>query len=285
MISVIAPNLNEMISVIAPNLNEANNLLMFLSSLYHQTLKDFEVIVVDGGSTDGSLILLMRFRWVLKQRNVSLKVFLNRTRNLGFIRNFGAKRAKGDILFHCNTDNYLEPKLLQKIDEYYKEHKELASLSGRVYPLGTSIIAHLGYQLFDLLRFLFTCAPMPIKKYRPSGNFMSIRANVFRDVGGYPEVTVNEDGLLGQKLDPYAVRNHKSVVFNLNLYVGHKVKKFEEMGGVQALLFYFYTLANFAPMLKPLLEPIRRNASLVFEGKSLERLSLRMLLKQFWDWV
>ena len=46
-----------MISVIAPNLNEVNNLLTFLGSLCHQTSKDFEVIVVDGGSTDGSLIL------------------------------------------------------------------------------------------------------------------------------------------------------------------------------------------------------------------------------------
>lgn len=274
-----------MISVIAPNLNEVNNLLTFLGSLHHQTLKNFEVIVVDGGSNDGSLILLMEFQEILRQRNVSLKVFLNRTRNLGFIRNLGAKHAKGDVLFHCNTDNYLEPQLLQKINEYYKDHKEVASLSGRVYPLGTSIIAHLGYQLFDLLRFLFTCAPMPIKKYRPSGNFMSIRANVFRDVGGYPEVTVNEDGLLGQKLDPYAKRNHKSVVFNLNLYVGHHVKKFESMGGIQALLFYFYTLTNFAPMLKPLLEPIRRNASMVFQGRVPERLSLKMLLVNFWSWL
>jgi glycosyltransferase involved in cell wall biosynthesis len=277
--------ITKMISVIAPNLNEVDNLFTFLGSLSLQTLRDFEIIVVDGGSTDGSLFVLMEFRHLLRKRNVELKVFLNKKRNLGFIRNLGAKHAKGDILFHCNTDNYLEPQLLKKVAEYYKEHHELASLSGRVYPLGTSIIAHLGYQLFDLLRFLFTCAPMPIKKYRPSGNFMSIRANVFRDVGGYPEVTVNEDGLFGQKLDPYVARNHKSVVFNLKLYVGHHVKKFEQMGGVHALMFYFYTLANFAPMLKPLLEPIRRNAGAVFQGKVPERLSFKTLLGNFWNWL
>jgi glycosyltransferase involved in cell wall biosynthesis len=277
--------ITKMISVIAPNLNEVDNLFTFLGSLSLQTLRDFEIIVVDGGSTDGSLFVLMEFRHLLRKRNVELKVFLNKKRNLGFIRNLGAKHAKGDILFHCNTDNYLEPQLLKKVAEYYKEHHELASLSGRVYPLGTSIIAHLGYQLFDLLRFLFTCAPMPIKKYRPSGNFMSIRAKVFRDVGGYPEVTVNEDGLFGQKLDPYVARNHKSVVFNLKLYVGHHVKKFESMGGIQALMFYFYTLANFAPMLKPLLEPIRRNAGAVFQGKVPERLSFKTLLGNFWNWL
>jgi len=274
-----------MISVVAPNLNEENNLLTFLGSLYHQTMKDFEVIVVDGGSVDCSLLLLMEFREILRHRGVELKVFINTKRNLGYIRNYGALRAKGNILFHCNCDNYLEPELLEKIAEYYKEHKELASLSGRVYPLGTSIFAHLGYQLFDLLRFLFTCAPMPVKKYRPSGNFMSVRANVFRDVGGYPEVTVNEDGLFGQKLDPYAERNHKSVVFNLNLYVGHHVKKFESMGGVHAILFYFYTLTNFAPILKPLLEPIRRNASSVFQGEPLKKVGLKMLMVNFWNWL
>jgi len=270
----------KMISVIAPCLNEEKHLPTFLNSLVAQSWKDFEVIIVDGYSFDRSILIMADYF-----EKLPIKIVFDKTRNFGFIRNLGAKHAKGEIMFHCNTDNYLEPRLLEKIKTFYKDYPETLSLSGRVYPLGTNVIAHLSYQLFDFLRFVFTCAPMPIKKYRPSGNFMSIRSSTFKEVGGYPEVTVNEDGLLGQKLDPYTKTNHKAVAFNLNFYVGHWVKKFEEMGGPKALLFYLYTLTNFAPMLQPLLEPIRNNAGLVFEGKPPTKISSKQLLHNFWEWL
>jgi len=269
-----------MISVIAPCLNEEKHLRVFLDSLLHQTFKDFEVIIVDGGSMDRSLFIIKDYF-----NKLDMKVLVDTTRNFGYIRNVGASHAQGEIMLHCNTDNYLEPKLLEKLNQYYQEHPEAISVSGRIFPLGTNVMAHLGYQLFDFFRFAFTCAPMPIKKYRPSGNFMSIRSKVFRAVGGHPEVRANEDGLFGMKLDPYARKNHKAVVFSLQLYVGHWVKKFEEMGGVQAILFYFYTLTNFFPMLKPLLKSILSNAELVFEGKQPQHLTFSQLLSGFWNWL
>lgn len=269
-----------MISVIAPCLNEEKHLPTFLNSLLGQTFKDFELIIVDGGSTDKSLLIIKDYF-----NKLNMKVLVDTTRNFGYIRNLGASHARGEIMLHANTDNYLEPTLLQKLSDFYRDHPETVSVSGRVYPLGTNIIAHISYQLFDFLRFIFTCTPMPIKKYRPSGSFMSLRSSVFKEVGGYPCVTVNEDGLMGQKLDPYASKNHRAVVFNLKFYVGHYVKKFEQMGGVQALLFYFYTLGNFAPMLKPLLEPIRKNAALIFEGRTPQRIGVKTLVNNFWDWL
>ena len=150
--------------------------------------------------------------------------------------------------------------------------------------MGTSIIAHLAYQLFDFVRFISTCAPFPIKKYRPSGNFMSIRSQTFRTLRGHPEVRANEDGLFGQKLDQY-ITDRKQVVFSLNLYVGHFAKKFEQMGGIQAVLFYLYSLGNFFPMLKPLLKATLINAEQVFEGTKPQRVSFRSLVVGFWNWL
>ncbi|MBQ6020438.1 MAG: glycosyltransferase, partial [Clostridia bacterium] len=43
------------VSVIVPVLNEEKYLPKALDSLIHQTAEDFEVVIVDGGSTDGSL--------------------------------------------------------------------------------------------------------------------------------------------------------------------------------------------------------------------------------------
>lgn len=274
-----------MISVIAPNLNEEKHLPTFLNSLLHQTFTDFELVLVDGGSTNGSYTILSRYYGIFQRRNIRFTIIKDTTRNFGYIRNLGAKHAQGDIMLHCNTDNYLEPKLLEKLEAIFRDRPETLAVAGRVYPLGTSLTAHLGYQIFDFLRFIFTCAPMPVKKYRPSGNFLSIRSKIFRRIGGHPEVRANEDGLLGQKLDAYAARNHKAVVFSLKLYVGHWVKKFEQMGGIQAIFFYFYTLGNFFPMFKPLLKPILANAESVFEGKAAIRPSLSQILNAFWNWL
>ena len=269
-----------MISVIAPNLNDAPYLRIFLDSLVAQTFKDFELIIIDGGSTDSSLDLLAKYA-----RRLRLKVLTDMRRNFGYLRNLGASYATGAIMLHCNTDNYLEPQLLEKLYHLYKVHPNVVSIGGRVYPIGTSLFAHLGYQAFDFLRFLFTIAPMPIKKYRPSGNFMSIRSDVFWHVGGHPEVRANEDGLLGQKLDTY-VSHHKQVMFSLNLYMGHYMRKFEQMGGLNAILFYFYVLGNFAPILQPLLKHVLINAELVFEHKPhLQRLTLRQVLTNLWHWL
>jgi len=274
-----------MISVVAPCLNEERCLPTFFQGLLHQSFTDFELIVVDGGSVDDSLKIIKAFGSRLKKKGIKTILVIDRTRNLGYIRNIGGDHANGKIMFQCNTDNYFEPNLFKNIHNFFEENKEVISLSGRVYPLGSNIIAHVGYQLFDLLRFLFTKAPNVIRKYRPSGNFTSFLTSVWHEVEGYPEAHVNEDGLLGERLDKYARANNKRVAFSLQLYVGHHVKKFEQMGGINALLFYFYTLGNFSSYLKVLLKPIEQKASLVFQGKPLTKISVSMILANLWNWL
>lgn len=248
-----------MISVIVPNLNEAKYLPLFLKSLQNQTYQDFQLIIVDGGSIDGSIRIAEGFG--------KAKIVVDKRRNIGYIRNVGASFATGDILFHTSSDTYLEPELLQKIEEFYNKHPEVLALAGRTYPLGTSIFAHVSYQLFDLLRFLFTISPFPLHKFRPSGNFTTIKRKVFKELGGFPEVQINEDGYLGQKLDAYITRP-KQVVFHLGLWIGHNVKRFEEVGGIKTLLFYIYVLGNMFPILKPLLKHIEVKSSETFASRS-----------------
>lgn len=268
------------ISVVVPNLNEEKYLPMFLRSLEHQTFKAFEVIIVDGGSKDRSQEII--HSWTNKLRIILVE---DKIRNFGVIRNKGASFASSPIIFQGNSDTYLEPLFLEKLYTLFDEHPETLAIAGRVYPLGTSIISKIAYPAFDLFRFLFTCWPVPIRKFRPSGSFTAYRKWIGESVGGYPEVAVNEDGMFGQRLDLFAAKCHKAVMYRLNLWVGHHVKKFEKMGGPQAFLFYLYTLGNFAPILKPLLAPIENRASLVYQGKPLQRINWKRWLKRFWDWL
>jgi len=248
------------ISVVVPNLNESESLPLFLKSLQNQTFKNFETIIIDGGSTDGSLRIAEAFGIA--------KIYIDTTRNIGYIRNVAASFATGDILFHTSSDTFLEPKLLEKIAKFFEEHPDVVALGARTFPLGTSIIAHVGYQIFDFLRFLFTISPFPLHKFRPSGNFTCIKRDVFEEIGGFPEVPINEDGLFGQKIDDYIQRHGKRVVFHLGLWVGHHVKRFEKKGGIRTILFYIYVLGNLFPLLNPLLKPIELRSGQAFKTRS-----------------
>ena len=76
------------ISVIIPALNEEKYIGNVLDALRKQTFKDFEIIVVDGNSTD-------RTREIAKK---SAKVIIEKRPRIGLARNTGAKLAKADLL-------------------------------------------------------------------------------------------------------------------------------------------------------------------------------------------
>lgn len=251
------------ISVVAPNLDEERFLPCFLASLANQTFKDFDVVIVDGGSKDKSLSIIKKYGLLL-----DIKLIIDKTRNIGYIRNVGSFASQGQIIVQTSTDTYFEPKLLEKVADFYTRNPKLISLAARTFPMGTSPITHAAYQAFDFLRFLFTVSPFPLHKYRPSGNFMCIRKRDFLRIGGYPEVRINEDGLLGQKLDLIFAKYHKSVVFSLELWVGHHAKRFETNGGIKSILFYFYVFSNMFPFLKPLLKHLEMKSAETFVSRS-----------------
>jgi glycosyltransferase involved in cell wall biosynthesis len=251
------------ISVVAPNLDEERFLPCFLNSLANQTFKDFEVVIVDGGSKDRSLSIIGSFR-----KRLRMRVVIDRTRNIGYVRNIGASASHGDIIIQTSSDTFFEPQLLEKVDSFYSRYPELVSLAARTFPMGTSPIIHIAYQGFDFMRFLFTVSPFPLHKYRPSGNFMCCRKAEFERLGGYPEVKINEDGLFGQKLDTLFEKQHKSVIFSLQLWVGHHAKRAEAKGGIKTIFFYLYVFSNMFPFLKPLLAHIERKSAETFVSRS-----------------
>lgn len=271
------PNLR--FSIVAPNLNEEKHLPMFLESLVQQTLQSFEVIIIDGYSTDRSIQILRDYHTKLR-----IKLWQDNTRNFGYLRNMGAFLSEGDIIFECNTDNYLPKTLLDDLHLHYYLNPKVISISGRTQPLGTDLIAHLGYRGFDLLRYLFTMLPPPVRAYRPSGSFTSFRRPVWNHVGGYPEVSANEDGLFGEKLDRYAYQHQKQVVFRRDLYVGHHIKRFKAMGSLRTILFYSYVFGNFLPFLCAFLRPIEQRAAAIFSGQHKPK-SFKQLLRDFWEWL
>ena len=103
-----------MISVIIPVFNAKAELDKTLQSLLSQTLREFEVIVVDDGSTDG--IEISNYC----DKDIPIKLMRQENRGPGTARNFGLAEAKGEFIIFVDAGdllkvNYLET-LLKAID-------------------------------------------------------------------------------------------------------------------------------------------------------------------------
>jgi len=98
-----------MISVVVVNYNGKKFLDGCLSSLDRQTCRDFEVILVDNGSSDGSAAYV-------RERYPSL-ILVETTKNLGFAggTNAGIRVARGEFIFTLNNDTIADPHLLEEI--------------------------------------------------------------------------------------------------------------------------------------------------------------------------
>lgn len=98
-----------MISVVVVNYNGKKFLDNCLSSLVNQTYQDFEVIVVDNGSSDDSPAYI-------RERYPSV-ILVETGSNLGFAggTNAGIRRAKGEFILTLNNDTIADPHLLEEI--------------------------------------------------------------------------------------------------------------------------------------------------------------------------
>lgn len=112
-----------MISVIIPLYNRQKTIIKTLDSLKAQTYKDFEVIIINDGSTDDSEQVVAKY---LQQNSGSNAYsFFNQT-NQGApaARNRGFKESKGDFLLFCDADAKLEPIALEIMLEALKRNPE-----------------------------------------------------------------------------------------------------------------------------------------------------------------
>ena len=116
------------ISVIVPIYNVAEYLEECLSSLENQTFLDFEVIMVNDGSEDGSAEIAGRF-----ERRNSHFVLINRENGgLSAARNTGLAAARGKYVYFLDSDDFLANDALETLYSY-SEKKNLDVLKFAAY--------------------------------------------------------------------------------------------------------------------------------------------------------
>jgi glycosyltransferase involved in cell wall biosynthesis len=107
------------VSVIIPTFNRAAWVMEAVASVLAQTHRDFELVVVDDGSTDGTLAALASFRGDVQ--------ILSREKRQGVsaARNLGARAATGEWLAFLDSDDLWLPDKLARQVEYLQAHPDL----------------------------------------------------------------------------------------------------------------------------------------------------------------
>lgn len=96
------------ISVIIPAFNAEKTILETIQSIQAQSFKNFELIVIDDGSTDGTLSVLADID------DPRLKVFSYKNGGLPIARNRGIERSTGDFISFIDADDLWKPNKLEK---------------------------------------------------------------------------------------------------------------------------------------------------------------------------
>ncbi len=114
------------ISIITPSYNQGEFIGQTIESVLSQGYPDLELIVVDGGSTDGTLE-------ILKSYGDRLAWTSEKDRGQSHAINKGMRRATGEIVAFLNSDDLYEPGALSAVGRFFAAHPQAAWLTGKCH--------------------------------------------------------------------------------------------------------------------------------------------------------
>ncbi len=207
------------ISVVVPTWNEAARLEAFFRTLKRQSLprSEYEIVVVDGGSTDGTREIAARF---------ADRVLVQSHRGVGGARNDGVEVAAADLVATTDADCHIPRHWLRRILEHFEDPRVVAVV-GPDSPVERTLKARFTY--FLLRGFVRALALAGI--YTTGGGNTAVRKTAFLRIGGYRALPHSDDVELGLRL-----RSLGRIVYDPLLHVRLSVRRLEKDGYLRTLV-------------------------------------------------
>ena len=176
-------------SIIVPVYNRPDEVDELLQSLCEQTVKDFEVIIVEDGSIKPCKDVCNKYAGIL-----SLHYYAKENSGPGQSRNYGAERANGEYVIILDSDVVLPKGYLQAIDNVLTS--EIAAFGGpdAAHPDFTPVQKAISYSMTSF----FTTGGIrggkaKLDKFYPRSFNMGIRRDVYQQLGGFTKMRFGED--------------------------------------------------------------------------------------------
>jgi len=218
-----------MISVIVPSFNEEANIAQCLVSLSHQTLArtDYEIIVVDGGSTDRTCEIARKYADM---------VFIQKSKKVGGARNDGAEAAKGEIVATTDADCILPPDWLEQIRDAFAADPAVVQIYGPVYPIEDSI----GNRFSLLLANTFSRIGYYSRTfYYTLGCNTAFRKDAFVKAGMYRCIDAGDDLEIAMR-----TKDEGTIRFIGGLKVGFSMRRYQQFGTFSSIYEWIYIVAH-----------------------------------------
>lgn len=177
-------------SIIVPVYNRPDEVDELLESLTEQTVKDFEVIIVEDGSERDCHAVVGKYAGKL-----NVKYFTKKNSGPGLSRNYGAERASGRWLIVLDSDVVVPPGYLRAVgDELRREPADAFGGPDRAHPSFTDTQKAISYSMTSF----FTTGGIrggkkKLDKFYPRSFNMGIRRDVYLRLGGFSRMRFGED--------------------------------------------------------------------------------------------
>lgn len=206
------------ISIVVAAFNERPLIETFLRQFDGQSLPrdQVEVIVVDGGSTDGTRPIAERH---------ADRVILQDGEGVGDARNQGVKIARAEIIAITDVDCLVPPRWLEWILEDFRDSDVLAVVG----PDGPREDSGRAQVLFWFVRNLIRALTF-LGVYTTGGTNTAVRRQAFLEIGGYRPLPHSEDVDFGLRL-----ARKGRIVYDNRLFVRFSSRRMEKYGYMRVL--------------------------------------------------
>lgn len=184
-------------SVIVPLYNKAPYVRKALESIVNQTIQDYEVIIVNDGSTDNSLDVVNELFERFKILDFRFKILNQENAGVAAARNNGVAASKGEYVCFLDADDWWKPTFLEEMDKLIREFPDagLYATNYVYYKLGKTHVAlklDRGYMNYPEA---YLHGEMPVWT-----GATCMPRKVYDEMGGFPVgIKLGEDFLLWAK--------------------------------------------------------------------------------------
>ncbi|HAL61913.1 MAG TPA: glycosyl transferase [Chloroflexi bacterium] len=165
------------VSLITTVKNEADSIERLLESLLAQSRKPEEVIIVDGGSTDGTVEVVRAY-----QGKLPLKLIIGEGFNISQGRNAAIAQAQGEVIASTDAGVRLDRDWLKYLLAPFEEDDSIDVVSGFFLPDPQS-----AFEVALGATVLPTLSEIDPHRFLPSSRSVVFRREAWKEVGGYPE--------------------------------------------------------------------------------------------------
>lgn len=181
-------------SVIIPTRNRSLFLIKALDCVINQTVdpNEYEVLVVDDGSTDDTRGEVLKYKEVYPEHTIRYFFFGKKARGSAAARNFGIKKAAGEIIFFQDDDTFVPPNWMESYATIYEKYPEIAGAGGwHRYPDNENrFFQKMGRDVQRFFGIRYTDKPEPFSLTTNDVAVVpnvSFRKKILEAVGGFDE--------------------------------------------------------------------------------------------------